>query len=143
MSVPVFPGGCAMSRGLLSRGGVVCVLGSALWGAMPMRAQTPSALNVMPLPAKVQVGGGVLKIDTGFSMAFSGDREARLDRAAQRFVVQLERETGMTFPAATAAKDASKATLLVTTDHESKPVQELGEDERVSLAPVGQPGFSG
>ena len=133
MSVPVFPGGCAMSRGLLSRGGVVCVLGSALWGAMPMRAQTPSALNVMPLPAKVQVGGGVLKIDTGFSMAFSGDREARLDRAVQRFVVQLERETGMTFPAATAAKDASKATLLVTTDHESKPVQELGEDESYTL----------
>ena len=122
-----------MSRGLLSRGGVVCVLWSALWGAMPMPAQTPSALNVMPLPAKVQVGGGVLKIDTGFSMAFSGDREARLDRAAQRFVVQLERETGMALHAATAAKDASKATLLVTTDHESKPVQELGEDESYTL----------
>jgi hexosaminidase len=109
------------------------VLSLALWGAISMSAQTPSGLNVMPLPAKVQVTGGVLKIDHGFTLSFSGYREARLDRAAERFVTQIGRETGITFRASAVAKDPSQATLLITTDHASKPVQELGEDESYTL----------
>ena len=127
-----------MRRGLLGRLGVVCVFWLALWGRISMRAQIPSELNVMPLPAHVQVTGGVLKIDEGFTLSFSGYREARLDRAAQRFVTQMARQTGIPFRAIV-AKDPSKATLLITTDHESKAVQELGEDESYSLevAPAG------
>ena len=127
-----------MRRGLLGRLGVVRVLWLALWGAISMHAQIPSELNVMPLPAHVQVTGGVLKIDEGFTLSFSGYREARLDRAAQRFETQMARQTGIPFRTV-AAKDPSKATLLITTDHESKPVQELGEDESYSLevTPVG------
>ena len=122
-----------MRRTLLGRLGVVRVLWLALWGAISMPAQIPSELNVMPLPAHVQVTGGVLKIDEGFTLSFSGYREARLDRAAQRFVTQMARQTGIPFRATVIVKDPSKATLLVTTDHESKPVQELGEDESYSL----------
>ena len=121
-----------MRRGLLGRLGVVRVLWLALWGAISMRAQIPSELNVMPLPAHVQVTGGVLKIEEGFTLSFSGYREARLDRAAQRFETQMARQTGIPFRAIV-AKDPSKATLLITTDHESKAVQELGEDESYSL----------
>jgi len=122
-----------MRRGLIASRGGVCVLCFALWGAISMPAQTPSELNVMPLPAKVQVPGGLLKIDRGFTLAFSGYHEARLDRAAQRFGTQIERETGIVFPVSVLAKDPSKATLLITTDHESKPVQELDEDESYTL----------
>src|SRR6516225_5672362 len=122
-----------MRRGLLGRLGVVRVLWLALWGAISMRAQIPSELNVMPLPAHVQVTSGVLKIDDGFTLSFSVYREARLDRAAQLFVTQMARQTGIPFQASVVAKDPSKATLLITTDHESKPVQELGEDESYSL----------
>ena len=127
-----------MRRGLLGRLGVVRVLWLALWGAISMHAQIPSELNVMPLPAHVQVTGGVLKIEEGFTLSFSGYREARLDRAAQRFETQMARQTGIPFRAIV-AKDPSKATLLITTDHESKAVQELGEDESYSLevAPAG------
>ena len=121
-----------MRRGLLGRLGVLRVLWLALCGAISMRAQIPSELNVMPLPAHVQVTGGVLKVDEGFTLSFSGYREARLERAGQRFVMQMARQTGIPFRAV-AAKDPSKATLLITTDHESKPVQELGEDESYSL----------
>ena len=121
-----------MRRGLLGRLGVVRVLWLALWGAISMHAQIPSELNVMPLPAHVQVTGGVLKIEEGFTLSFSGSREARLDRAAQRFETQMARQTGIPFRAIV-AKDPSKATLLITTDHESKAVQELGEDESYSL----------
>lgn len=122
-----------MSRGPLNRDAGIFVLCFFLLGALSMHAQTQSELNVMPLPAKAQVTGGALKIDAGFTLAFSGYWEARLDRAALRFMVQLQRETGIVFPAAAASQDSARATLLVTTDHESKPVQELGEDEVYTL----------
>lgn len=97
----------------------------------PMAAQTPNDLNVMPLPAQAQLGSGALKIDSNFTIGFAGYREARLDRAAQRFLTQLHRQTGVVFP--TTLPAATNPTLLVTTDHESKPVQELGEDESYTL----------
>jgi hexosaminidase len=100
---------------------------------MPLSAQTPPSIpNVMPLPAKYQWGTGALKIDESFSVAFEAYKEPRLERAAQRFLVQLHRETGLVLSQAV-AKDASKATLVVSTDRESKAVQELGEDEAYTL----------
>jgi len=100
-------------------------------------AQSTEPLNLMPLPAKVERGDGGLKIDAGFTLAFAGYREARLDRAGQRFLRQLRRQTGIVL--LPASKNAGAATLTVTTDHESKPVQELGEEESYTLdvTPVG------
>ena len=94
-------------------------------------AQSLNELNVMPLPAKVQMGSDTLRIDANFTVAFSGFREPRLERAAERFLVQLHRETGIVFTNAPA--DVAKAALVVTTDHGSKPVQEPGEDESYTL----------
>lgn len=99
-----------------------------------VRAETPGELNVMPLPAKVQPGSGILKIDGGFTVAFTGFREARLDRAGQRFLAQLTKATGIPLGMGTA--DPSKATLVITTDRGSKPVQEPGEDESYTLEVV-------
>jgi hexosaminidase len=104
---------------------------SLLVASISARAQSSSDLNVMPLPAKVQMGGGSLKIDGEFTLAFAGYREARLDRAGQRFLTTLNHETGIVF--AYGEVDPAKAKLVVTTDHESKPVQELGEDESYTL----------
>lgn len=97
------------------------------------QAQPPAigALNVMPLPAKIQVNSGILKIDEGFAVAFEGHRESRLDRSGERFLVQMHRLTGIVV--GTTPRDAAKATLVVSTDHESKPVQEIGEDETYTL----------
>lgn len=95
-------------------------------------AQSQTTLNIMPLPAKYEFGSGGLTIQNGFSIAFAGYREPRLDRAGQRFLAVLRAETGMVLPAAV-APDVSKATLVVTTDHESKLVQEPGEDESYTL----------
>jgi len=102
-----------------------------------LHAQSNEPLNVMPLPAKVQRGDGALKIDSGFTLTFAGYHEARLDRARQRFLRQLRRLTGILL--LPPSKDAGAATLTVTTDHESKPTQELGEDESYTLdvAPAG------
>ncbi len=95
------------------------------------RAQSLAELNVMPLPAKVQTASGTLKIDGNFTLSFAGYREARLDRAGQRFMTTLNHETGIVFGHAPA--NSAIPTLVVTTDHESKPVQELGEDESYTL----------
>ena len=97
------------------------------------QAQTPAngTLNVMPLPAKDQISSGNLKIDEGFGVAFEGHREPRLERAGERFLIQMHRLTG--FVIGTTPRDAAKATLVVSTDHESKPVQEIGEDEAYTL----------
>src|SRR5271166_495433 len=109
----------------------ILALAALLLASISTRAQSTSELNVMPLPAKAQQGSGALKIDGGFTLAMAGFREARLDRAGQRFLVQLNRETGIVF--GRGAADPAKATLVVTTDHESKPVQEVGEDESYTL----------
>ena len=120
-----------MNQVLWNKWASMLVLTSLLAAGMSTRAQSSSELNVMPLPAKAEQGSGSLKIDAGFTFAFAGFREARLDRAGQRFLVQLNRETGIMF--SHNPVDPAKATLVVTTDHESKPVQELGEDESYTL----------
>lgn len=102
-------------------------------GGIVSRAQSQTQLNLMPLPAHLSAQAGVLKLDGSFHVSFSGYREARLDRAGQRLMVQLHRRTGIVFrPQASSAPNAGPA-LLITTDHESKPVQELGEDESYTL----------
>ena len=120
-----------MNRRCLRRSLLSPVLFALVIAGVLMAAPTPVDLNLMPLPAKAQLGSGALKIDSNFTIAFAGYREARLDRAAQRFLTQLHRQTGIVFSTPPAA--ATSATLLVTTDHESKPVQELGEDESYTL----------
>jgi hexosaminidase len=100
-------------------------------GLSMTNAQSSAALNVMPLPAKAQRVDGVLKIDATFSIAFSGYREPRLDRAGQRFLHQLRRQTGLVLAAGN--KTPASPTLAISTDRESKAIQELGEDESYTL----------
>lgn len=101
-------------------------------GVISMRAQSPPAMNLMPIPAKVQAGRGILRVDETFRLAFAGYREPRLERAGQRFLEQLHRQTALVL-ASRETVDPAKATLLITTDKESKAVQELGEDESYTL----------
>jgi hexosaminidase len=103
----------------------------AATGACMLNAQTNTALNIMPLPAKADRGDGSLKIDASFRIAFAGYREPRLEHAGQRFLHQVRRQTGIVLLPASAATGA--VTLEIKTDHESKTVQELGEDESYTL----------
>ena len=102
-----------------------------LLGGANARPQNAPALNLMPWPASVQNGSGALKIDASFGVAFTGYNEARLDRAGQRFLLQLQRQTGLLISGKTA--EPAKATLVVHTDHASKEVQEPGEDDAYTL----------
>jgi hexosaminidase len=88
-------------------------------------------LNLMPVPASVQPGAGSLRIDSSFSVALTGHAEPRLDRGVERFLHQLARQTAL--PIALKPSKTAKATLLIQTDHASKEIQEVGEDESYVL----------
>jgi len=105
---------------------LICCLLTATANAQ----SAPRELNLMLLPAAYQMGEGQLAIDGTFTVGLTGYREPRLNGAVQRFLRTLSRETGMAFP-----QDCLKACvgLSVHTDHASKPVQELAEDESYSL----------
>src|ERR1700692_1805289 len=100
-------------------------------GACMLNAQSNTPLNIMPLPAKVERADGTLKIDASFHLAFVGYREPRLERAGLRLERQIQRQTGIVI--LRASKSAGAATLEINTDHESKAIQELGEDESYTL----------
>jgi hexosaminidase len=93
-------------------------------------AQQP-ALNLMPLPASAQSGTGTLAVDATFSVAFTGHTEPRLERAGERFMGQLARQTALALSLRPAK--GTKATLVVQTDHASKEIQDVGEDESYVL----------
>jgi hexosaminidase len=104
---------------------------TVLLGLLQVPLAGAQQLNLMPLPASVQPGSGSLRVDANFSVALTGFTDARLERAADRFRRQLSRQTGI--PSFAKGGDASKATLVMHTDHASKEIQELGEDESYSL----------
>ena len=94
-------------------------------------AQSQPQLNVMPMPASFQLGSGQLIINQSFSIALTGQKEPRLERATENFLQALSRQTGM--PLNNRSGDSVSATLVIHTEHASKPVQELGEDESYTL----------
>src|SRR6202047_2848164 len=105
---------------------VSCVL---IYPAMTT-AQQP-ALNLMPLPAGARSGTGSLGVDSSFSVAFTGHTEPRLERAGERFLRQLARQTGL--PRAPKLAKTGRATLVIQADHASKEIQEVGEEESYVL----------
>jgi hexosaminidase len=103
----------------------------SLLGPHFAQAQQPPQFNLMPLPASVQTASGGLRVDASFSVTLTGYTEPRLEQSVARFRHQLSRQTALILSAKPG--DAAKATLLIRTDHASKPIQELGEDESYVL----------
>src|SRR5579859_3629645 len=116
-------------RSALSKLLMIVVFGALAGGNM--QAQSVPGLNLMPWPASVQPGSGALKIDAAFAVAFTGYKEARLDSAGRRFLSRLQKQTGLLI--SSQPGDPAKAKLIVHTDHASKGIQELGEDESYTL----------
>jgi hexosaminidase len=79
----------------------------------------------------VQAGTGSLRLDSSFSVALTGYTEPRLERGVERFLEQLARQTAISVDSKPAK--SGQATLLIRTDHASKEIQEVGEDESYSL----------
>ncbi len=101
-------------------------------------AAEPRQLNLMPLPASVQMKAGQLVVDSSFTVGINGHSDLQLQHAVERFLDSLRRQTGMP-PLDMKVTDAAQAKLVVHSERASKAVLELGEDESYSLeiSPAG------
>jgi hexosaminidase len=94
--------------------------GLVVAAATLLRAQQPVAQpNLMPWPAKIEMGQGSLAIGPAIHVAITGYSEPRLQNAVGRIGEMVS--------------DGSSATLIIQCDHASAPVQQLGEDESYRL----------
>jgi hexosaminidase len=96
-------------------------------------AAQPQQLNLMPMPASVQMKTGQLVVDSSFSVGISGHSDVQLQHAIELFLENFRRQTGMP-PLGMKVTDAAEAKLVVHCERASKTGQELGEDESYSLA---------
>jgi len=119
-----------MAAGPSKRGLGLLVLGILMISPLA-KSQDQRHLNLMPIPSSVQIGTGQLMVDSSFSVGLTGYSEPRLNRAVERFLRQLSRQTAI--PLAVKPNVTTKAVLVVHTDHASKEIQELGEDESYIL----------
>jgi hexosaminidase len=87
-------------------------------------------LPIMPLPAHAVLGQGDFLIDGTFGIELKGYTEPRLQRARQRFLDTLSRETGIPLWREAAV---NQPRFTVHTVGPSLPVQALAEDESYSL----------
>jgi hexosaminidase len=102
---------------------VLCLAGN-------LRAQKEGSLLIMPMPAHVVLGDGEFLIDEHFGIALNGYKELRLERAQQRFLDVLSRETGIPL-----WREAirNRANFVIQTAGPSAQVQGLGENESYHL----------
>jgi hexosaminidase len=90
----------------------------------------PVPLPLMPLPSQVKPGTGEFLINNGFGITLEGFTEPRLERAKQRFLNTLSRQTGIPL-----WQEAylNKPMFFIKTAGASAPVQQVDEDESYHL----------
>ena len=108
---------------------IFALIGSTATARAPQVA--PPSINVMPLPATLTFGAGRLMVVQTFSVAIAGYNDPRMERAAQRFLRDLGRQTG--YFVSLGLGDVGHASLVIHAEHGSEPVQNLGEDESYVL----------
>src|SRR5580692_719020 len=99
-----------MAAGPSKRGLGLLVLGVLMISPLA-KSQEQRPLNLMPIPSTVQIGTGRLLVDSSFSVALTGYTEPRLDRAVERFLRQLSRQTAI--PLAAKPSATAKAVLVI------------------------------
>jgi len=99
-------------------------------------ANSQSTINVMPLPASVQMGPGKLKLDGSFAVTTTGYTDARLQAAVRRLQQRLEGRTGITLPQGV-APIGTAAVLKITVKQGGAAYPKLGDDESYALVIAG------
>jgi hexosaminidase len=100
-------------------------------GSAPNAAhQETHSLPVMPLPLHSVPGEGEFLIDGTFGIELKGYTEPRVERARQRFLDTLSRETGIPLWREAAVNEGH---FTVQIAGPSRPVQQLSEDESYRL----------
>lgn len=102
--------------------------------ALPGPAADDARHNVMPMPRSIAVVSGGLRLDTAFTVAIRGHRDARLERAVIRAITRLEARTAQ--PMSHVIR-SDNATVVVDVRSAGHAVPDLDEDEsyRLSVTP--------
>jgi hexosaminidase len=93
-----------------------------------VQAQAP--LPLMPLPAQVKPGEGEFLITNGFGITLQGFQEPRMERAKQRFLNLLSKQTGIPLWHEAVLNQPS---FFINTKGPSAAVQQVDEDESYHL----------
>jgi hexosaminidase len=108
------------------------VIGTCLLLSSFSSSESQPQVNLMPMPAQVQLGTGQLVIDRSFSVEIAGRADPALSQAAQRFLDNLSRQTALP-RLGLKISESSNAALVVQVEHPAKSLPELGDDESYSL----------
>src|SRR5436190_3062740 len=93
---------------------------------------TPARLNLMPVPASVQIQTGRLPITTSFSVAVENYTDDRLRAGIARMLRRLAGRTVLTVQA-DLATDESAATMVVQCERAGEIIPSLNENENYNL----------
>src|SRR5437016_12682647 len=106
---------------------------------VPLRAQVtapetimPAQLNLMPVPASVQIQTGRLPIHSSFNVAVKNYADDRLRAGIARMLTRLAGRTVLTLPA-DLATDEGAATLVVQCEGAGEIIPSLSENESYTL----------
>src|SRR5579859_2932509 len=130
---PCYVHGCPMGR-LMTKTIRLGLISFLFVLTLAAKTQTPTSApdprwKTMPYPAQVEVTGGAFRVTQDIRVELAGFTEPRLEHAVARFMQTLSRETGMPL----VPDKASAARIVVHTEHASKKVQEVDEDESYTL----------
>ncbi|MCU1269376.1 MAG: Beta-N-acetylhexosaminidase [Acidobacteriaceae bacterium] len=113
----------------------IVVIIVALAVSLTTDAEETSSLHLMPWPASVKTTASSqpLLIQTSFTVGLHNASDPTVRRAVEIFLTDLRRHTGSLPLDFNISNDSGNAQLKVKSEHPSKPVQELGEDESYTL----------
>jgi hexosaminidase len=108
-------------------------LGSSMYGQNPtVNMMAPAQMNLMPVPASVQIQAGRLPITGSFNVAVKNYTDDRLRAGIDRMLRRLAGRTVLTLPA-DLATDEGAAILVVQCERAGEIIPSLNENESYSL----------
>ncbi len=106
----------------------------ALAVSLTTHAQETSSLHLMPWPANVKTApSSPLVIQMSFAVGLHDPSDPALRRTVEIFLNDLRQHTGYLPLDFQISNDVRNAQLGVNSEHQRKPVQEVGEDESYTL----------
>ncbi|MGZ4789327.1 MAG: beta-N-acetylhexosaminidase, partial [Terriglobales bacterium] len=93
-------------------------------------AQNTPELDLMPLPAKVQLTSGQLIVDQNFTLGIAGAKDSRIEHAAERFLQRLSSQTAIPLKTTVGGTDAK---LVISAQNADNNLVALGSDESYVL----------
>src|SRR5882724_10086901 len=111
----------------------IAFLASSIYGQSPTANMMPPAqINLMPVPASMQIQTGRLPITSSFNVAVKNHTDDRLRAGIDRMLRRLAGRTVLTLPA-DLATDEGAAILVVQCEGAGEIIPSLNENESYSL----------